>query len=82
MTNTQPTAKTKDPTHERIAKLERTVNALHHHLLSTLELTYALAAALAESNGHKQSENATCTKILAEWNTVKQLNPIPLSQKR
>ncbi|MGF1987887.1 MAG: hypothetical protein RMY62_008490 [Nostoc sp. ZfuVER08] len=82
MTNTQPTAKTKDPTQERIAKLERTVNALHHHLLSTLELTYALAAALAESNGCKESEDATCTKIHAEWHTIKQLNPISLSQER
>ncbi|BAY78383.1 hypothetical protein NIES25_48570 [Nostoc linckia NIES-25] len=79
MTNTQPTAKTKDPTQERLKKLENTVNALHHHLLSTLELTYILAAELAVSKGCQQSEDATCTKILAEYNTLKGLNPIPQS---
>ncbi|MGF1989101.1 MAG: hypothetical protein RMY62_014680 [Nostoc sp. ZfuVER08] len=76
MTNTQPSAKTKDPTQERLDKLERTVDALHHHLLSTLELTYALAAELAEAAGRKQSEDATCTKILAEFNIIKSLKPI------
>ncbi len=42
-------------------------------LLSTLELTYALSAQLAEAAGRKQSEDATCTKILAEYNTLKGL---------
>ncbi|MFN6484623.1 MULTISPECIES: hypothetical protein [unclassified Nostoc] len=82
MTNTQPTSKSKDPTQQRIERLERTVNALHYHLVTTLELTYALAAELAKSNGRKQSQDATCTKILAEWNTIKGLNPISLTQKR
>ncbi len=82
MTNTQPTTKSKDPTQGRLEKLERTVSALHHHLLSTLELTYALSAQLAEAAGRKQSEDATCTKILAEYNTLKGLNPISLTQKR
>ncbi|MBD2415874.1 hypothetical protein FACHB389_29315 [Nostoc calcicola FACHB-389] len=77
MTNTQhPTTKRFDPTQERLDKLERTVDALHHHLVSTLELTYVLAAQLAESAGRKQSEDATCTKILAEFNIIKSLKPI------
>ncbi|PHJ60253.1 hypothetical protein VF14_11550 [Nostoc linckia z18] len=79
MTNTKPIAKSKDPTQERLKKLESTVNALHHHLLCTLELTYILAAELAASKGCKQSDDATCTRILAEYNTLKGLNPIDQS---
>ncbi|MBD2516872.1 hypothetical protein H6G93_17975 [Nostoc sp. FACHB-973] len=77
MTNTQPpTTKHKDPTKERLDRLERTVDALHHHLVSTLELTYTLVAQLAEAAGRKQSEDATCTKVLAEFNIIKSLKPI------
>ncbi|WP_143854197.1 hypothetical protein [Nostoc sp. 'Peltigera membranacea cyanobiont' 210A] len=76
MTNTQPTTKRKDPTQQRIEKLERTVNALHHHLLSTLELTYILSTELASAKGRVPSEDGTCTRILAEYNIISSLHPI------
>ncbi|MEH2145303.1 hypothetical protein [Nostoc sp.] len=74
MNNPQkPPTNHKDPTQERLDKLERTVDFLRWHLLSTLELTYALAAELAETKGRKQSVDPTCAKLLAEFNTVSTL---------
>ncbi|MBN3943489.1 MAG: hypothetical protein V7L21_29530 [Nostoc sp.] len=71
MNNIQkPPTNQKDPTQERLDKLERTVDNLRHHLLSTLELTYALAAELAEAKGVEQSFDPICTKLLAEFNTL------------
>ncbi len=74
MNNTQPpTPNHKDPTQERLDKLERTVDSLRWHLLSTLELTYALAAELAEIKGREQSKDPICTKLLAEFTTLNTL---------
>ncbi|WP_445626454.1 hypothetical protein [Nostoc sp. DSM 114167] len=74
----------KDSTQERLVKLERTVDILRWHLLSTLELTYALAAELAEAKGRQQSSDPTCTKLLAEFNTLNTLKKIQsdLNQRR
>ncbi|MDZ8135134.1 MAG: hypothetical protein RM049_13560 [Nostoc sp. DedQUE04] len=69
----KPLPKPKDLTQERLDRLERTVDFLRRHLLSTLELTYALAAELAETKGREQSKDPICTKLLAEFNTLSTL---------
>ena len=77
MTNPQkPPINRKDPTQERLDRLERTVDSLRSHLLSTLELAYGLSAELAESKGQKQSSDPICTKFLAKFNTLSTLRPI------
>ncbi|MEH2190283.1 MAG: hypothetical protein V7K64_29625 [Nostoc sp.] len=77
MDNTQkPPKNHKDITQERLDKLERTVDFLRWHLLSTLELTYALAAELAETKGQEQSKDPICTKLLAEFTTLNTLKSI------
>ena len=76
MTNTpQPNTKRKDPTQERL-------DNLRHHLVATLELTYALAAELSLSAGREQSEDKICNRILAEFNTLSTLRTIQYDPNR
>ena len=83
MNNTQkPPPNQKDPTQERLDKLERTVDNLRHHLLSTLELTYALAAELAEAKGVEKSRDPICTQAIAELNTLNTLKTTQRDFKR
>ena len=83
MNNTQkPLPNQKDPNQQRLEVLERTVDNLRHHLVSTLELTYALAAELAEAKGIEKSRDAICTQALAELNTLNTLKTTQRDFKR
>ncbi|WGV25990.1 hypothetical protein [Halotia branconii] len=66
----------KDPTQQRLDKLERTVDILRSHLLIALETNYALASELAELKGRQQDKDLICTRILSEFNTLSTLKTV------
>lgn len=66
----------KDPTEQRIEKLERTADNLRWHLLTALQLNHALASEIALLAGHNPNTDANCIKALQEFNALNTLRPV------